>query len=161
MFSFERSGVGVIGAGLAAGFCASAWLQLTRRMASKTKANPVFFMVAVLLEVRILRLHLSRHRHHSPRSYLPIVDYGADPQRACTASGDSSSTHDLAWAGQADCAEQVADELAQRYPTGTQMMERDLPAIRTAIAISRGEGATAEIILRPARRHAKTSLLPS
>jgi hypothetical protein len=76
-------------------------------------------------------------------------------------SGDSSSTHDLAWAGQADCAEQVADELAQRYPTDTQMMERDLPAIRTAIAISRGEGATAEILLRPAQRHAKTSRLPS
>src|SRR3981189_316795 len=52
MFSFERSGVGVTGAGLGAGFCASAWLQLINRMASITKANPVFFMVAVLLEVR-------------------------------------------------------------------------------------------------------------
>ena len=51
MFSFEKSGVGVTGAGLAAGFCASAWLQLIRRMASKAKAIPVFFMAAVLLEV--------------------------------------------------------------------------------------------------------------
>src|SRR6267378_8610595 len=129
MFSFERSGVGVIGTGLAAGFCASAWLQLTRRVASKRKANPVFFMVAVLLEVRVLRLHLSRHRHHSPRSYLPIVDYCADPHRGCTPPRrDSSSTHYLAWAGQADRAEHFADELAQRYPADTQMMERDLPA---------------------------------
>src|SRR6266404_1280255 len=37
MFSFEKSGAGVTGAGLAAGFCASAWLQLIRRMASKQK----------------------------------------------------------------------------------------------------------------------------
>jgi len=52
MFSFDRSGVGVTGAGLAAGFCASVWLQLIKRMASKAKVNPVLFMVAVLLEVR-------------------------------------------------------------------------------------------------------------
>src|SRR6267378_3285066 len=95
MFSFERSGVGVIGAGLAAGFCASAWLQLTRRMASKTKANPRFFMVAVLLEVRILRLHLSRHRHHSPRSYLLVVGYGADPQRTWAFPGRKDADPDI------------------------------------------------------------------
>src|SRR6266850_7308474 len=55
MFSFDRSGVGVTGAGLAAGFWASASLQLIRRMASKAKANPVFFIAAVLLEVRAFR----------------------------------------------------------------------------------------------------------
>src|SRR5260370_40767994 len=39
-----------------------------RIAASKTKANLVFFMVAVLLEKRILRLHISRHRHLITRS---------------------------------------------------------------------------------------------
>jgi hypothetical protein len=51
MFSFDRSGVGVTGASVAAGFCARAWLQLMRKMASRAKAIPVLFMVAVLLEV--------------------------------------------------------------------------------------------------------------
>src|ERR1700674_817443 len=55
MFSFDRSGVGVTGASLAAGFCASVWLQLMRKIASKAKTNPVFFMVAVLLKARASR----------------------------------------------------------------------------------------------------------
>src|ERR1700730_2385611 len=52
MFSFARSGAIVTGVDLSAGFCACAPLQLTRIMASTTKAIPVFFMVSVLLEVR-------------------------------------------------------------------------------------------------------------
>src|SRR5260370_41469437 len=52
MFSFDRSGAGVTGTGLGAGFCAHTPSQLARRMASKAKANPVFFMVVDLLEAR-------------------------------------------------------------------------------------------------------------
>jgi hypothetical protein len=52
MFSFVRSGAIVTGADLGESFCACAPSQLTRIMASTTKAIPVFFMAAVLLEVR-------------------------------------------------------------------------------------------------------------
>src|SRR6266852_2828630 len=55
MFSFDRSGAGVAGMGLGAGFCAYTPSQLARRMASKAKVNPVFFIVFIgadLLEVR-------------------------------------------------------------------------------------------------------------
>src|SRR6266851_1625986 len=52
MFSFDRSGAGVTGTGLGTGFCAYTRSQIARRMASKAKANPVFFMVADLLEAR-------------------------------------------------------------------------------------------------------------
>src|SRR6202521_5318422 len=50
IFNFDKSGAGVSSAGLGAGFCACAGLQLMRRMASKAEANPVCFMVAVSLK---------------------------------------------------------------------------------------------------------------
>jgi hypothetical protein len=52
MLSFVRSGAIVTGADLGASFCAYAPSQLAKITASTTKAIPVFFMVAVLLEVR-------------------------------------------------------------------------------------------------------------
>jgi hypothetical protein len=52
MFSFVRSGAIVTGVDLGVSLCACAPSQLTRIMASTTKAIPVFFMAAVLLEVR-------------------------------------------------------------------------------------------------------------
>src|SRR5260370_22892656 len=55
MFSFVRSGAIVTDTDLSAGFCACAALQFMSRMASEAKAIAVFFMAAVLLEVRAFR----------------------------------------------------------------------------------------------------------
>ena len=67
----------------------------------------------------------------------------------------------LALTGDPARAQEVADELAKRYPTDTLMNEHDLPSIRAAIAISRNDGTAAEAALRPAQRYSKTTIIPS
>jgi hypothetical protein len=71
---------------LAAGFCASAWLQFIRRMASKAKANPVFFIVAVLLEVRAFCAFTYPDTATPGLVRIGDEDYCEAPHRTCTSA---------------------------------------------------------------------------
>jgi DNA-binding winged helix-turn-helix (wHTH) protein/tetratricopeptide (TPR) repeat protein len=66
----------------------------------------------------------------------------------------------LAQAGDSARAEKIASSLAKRRPTDTLLNERDLPQVRAAILISRGNGAAAVAALQPSQRFAKTTVAP-
>ena len=67
----------------------------------------------------------------------------------------------LALAGDLAHAEAIANELARRRPTDALLNERDLPQVRAAISISRGNGAAAVDALQSTKRYAKVTVTPS